>query len=767
MPYMMRRDHVSKPYRLAPHLRLKSFQRLVRLKWSIQRRKFLAWLLLRVLQARQWIMTKSAFVGNDIGAFSATLIGLTAGAALFFWAPDDVFSDSATKYEVHLAVAGIAGTALALMFSLAIIPAQRAVDAFSTAILRLYARDKTILLVFLLISLIGIVSVLMGTGWAFSISTRYTLAIQILFLGITLDAIRQFYLRALQLLNPVVALSLVQQECAHHIDRIGSDVERSVRLHKFIQGKDTNERSLRFFYHSQSNLQNWLQQWTGQLNEFAAKSLLRRDTLAAKFVVETIAVIGARYVEMRRSSVVVLPDRTEPLLGSSDISSVLSDVCENITQICKDAAIQRNEAVVQKCCSSLAELTAHTITITNAAPVTRAPLAFSPMHYLDVCAKIAVDAKMEDGVLAAIRGCRLIIGRISKEVDTNEVDSKMIEMLNHIAVESYNNNSTVNCFAAADMMLMASFCEIRTRGFHGRRSITKDVLGKISDLVGFEFIMEAAGKRRFQTFPAYNITNEFKISRIFDEIAKKIEPPPEGRPYSNPFYELEDAARDFVQHYRSIADKVRFTGILLEKWIIESVLECIDVCLRILETPPKNTDRHLDVIENELRWFIGVPTFFFRKGENFAFHHAEETCSRLAAVGVTLIELRRPDAALACGNAIRSIATSAIFSKSTDFQNNIRSYVKCVRNLEVLARTAEVFDLTEEGSTLRSYITHPEGVIQEAGTSLSEQLASVPSYIDKQLESEDWGLQLEPDPISLLRKLLRDKKRAVDGNLPP
>ena len=764
----MKRDHVSKPYRLAPHLRLKSFQRLVRLKWSIQRRTFLASLLLRILRVRHWTLTKSAFVGNHIGAYSATLIGLTAGAAFFFSAPDEFFSSSAIKSsEVHLAVAGIAGTALALMFSLAIIPAQRAVDAFSTAILRLYARDKTILLVFLLISLIGVVSVLMGTGWAFSISTRYTLAMQILFLGITLDAIRRFYLRALQLLDPVVALSLVRQACAHQINKMGRDVERSVRISNLFLGRDADDRSLRFLYHSQSNLQNWLQQWTGQLNEFAAKSLLRRDTLAAKFAIGTIADIGARYAEMRRSSVVVLPDRTDSLSGSSDISSMLTNVCENIRQICQDAAIQRNEAVVQQCCSSLSELTAHTMTITNASPVKRAPLAFSPMYYLDDCAKIAIKAKMEDGVLAAIRGCSLIISKISKEVDTNEVDSKIIEMLNHIAVEAYKDKSTVNCFAAVEMMLMASFCEIRTRGFHERRSITKDVLGKISDLVGFEFIMEAAGKRRFQTFPPYNITNEFNISRIFDEIAKNIEPPPEDRPFLNPFHDFEDAASDFVQHYRSIAEKIRFTGILLEKWIIESVLECIDVHLRILNSPPGNTEQHLDRIEKKLDWFIHLPTFFFQAGENFAFHHAEEACSRLAAVGVTLVELRRPEAALACGKAIQSIAISAVCSKGTKFQSSVRSYVKCARNLEVLARTVEVFDLTWEASTFRSYITHPEGVVQEEGTSLSEQLASVPSDIDNELETGNWGLQLEPNPIAMLRRLLRDKKRAAAGNPPP
>lgn len=764
----MRKDHVSKPYRLLPRLRLKSLQRLVRLKWSIQRRKFLAWLLLRILRARHWTLTKSAFVGNHIGTYSATMIGLTAGAAFFVLAPDEFFSSSAIKSsEVHLAVAGIAGTALALMFSLAIIPAQRAVDAFSTAILRLYAKDKMILFVFLLISLIGIISVLMGTGWAFSMSARYTLAMQILFLGFTLDAIRLFYLRALQLLNPVFALSLVRQECAHQINKIGKDIERSVRLNKFLHGTDADERSLRFLYHRQSNLQNWLQQWTGQLNEFAAKSLLRRDTLAAKFVVGAIADIGARYAEMRRSSVVILPDRMDPLLGSSDISSVLSNVCENISQICKDAAIQGNEAVVQQCCSSLSELTAHSMTITHASLVTSAPLAFSPMYYMDACAKIAINVKMEDGVLAAIRGCGLIISRISKEVDTRDVESKIIEMLNHIALESYRNKSTVNFFASVEMMLTASFCEIRTRGFSRTGWITKDVLRRISNLVLFEFIMEANGERKFQIFPPYDMANEVRISGIFAEIAKNIEPPPEDRPYSDPFNELEDAASDFVQHYRDIADKVTFTGTLLEKWIIDSVFECIDVHLRLLVTQTENTDRDLDGIEKKLGWFIAIPTFFFRKGENFAFHHAEEACSCLATVGVTLMKFKQPAAALACGRAIRSIATSAVFSKSTGFQSHVRSYVKCARNLEVLARTAEVFSLSEEAGTLRSYITHPEGVIQEAEISLSEELASIPSYIDHELEAEGRGRTLGRDPIVMLRQVLREKKRAADGNHSP
>jgi hypothetical protein len=90
-----------------------------------------------------------------------------------------------------------------------------------------------------------------------------------------------------------------------------------------------------------------------------------------------------------------------------------------------------------------------------------------------------------------------------------------------------------------------------------------------------------------------------------------------------------------------------------------------------------------------------------------------------------------------------------------------------VTNLEVLARTAEVFDLTTEASTLRSYITPPDGVLQEKRASLSEQLAGVHAYIDRELRAERRLLELEPNPIVMLRQMLQEKKCAADGNPPP
>jgi hypothetical protein len=65
--------------------------------------------------------------------------------------------------EVHLTCAQVIGAALALILSLSIIPAQRAAEAFSSAVLKLYAQDRWLLGAFLILALATTGSVLSGS----------------------------------------------------------------------------------------------------------------------------------------------------------------------------------------------------------------------------------------------------------------------------------------------------------------------------------------------------------------------------------------------------------------------------------------------------------------------------------------------------------------------------------------------------------------------------------------------------------------------------
>jgi hypothetical protein len=151
------------------------------------------------LAARATVTRGSKWIATAAGTAAAGLFALTL--------PDTKLQQPSFRVsEVHIGCSAIIGTALALVLSLSIVPAQKAADFFSSAILRLYARGRTTLRVFALLSCSALLSVLFGTGWTFSVSSRYTLAGQFILQGASLDALRAFYIRALHLLDPATAL---------------------------------------------------------------------------------------------------------------------------------------------------------------------------------------------------------------------------------------------------------------------------------------------------------------------------------------------------------------------------------------------------------------------------------------------------------------------------------------------------------------------------------------------------------------------------------
>jgi hypothetical protein len=254
-----------------------------------------------ILRGRYVLKHGRRYIATTAGSVVALLFVLTLPGT-------PATMDALKASDVHLASAGIIGTALALVLSLSIVPAQKAADVFSSAILQLYARDRTTLGVFTLLSCAALLSLLFGTGWAFSLSARYTLAGQFILLGASLDALRAFYSRALSLLDPATALGLVSDECRGYIKRISDEVERLLRLQNFDAGDEGNNAAFRYLCYSKSRLPRALNSWTTQLEEFAHKGIARRDTLAVNTIVGTMAGIGKNYAEARRSSMLLVPD---------------------------------------------------------------------------------------------------------------------------------------------------------------------------------------------------------------------------------------------------------------------------------------------------------------------------------------------------------------------------------------------------------------------------------------------------------------------------
>lgn len=693
-----------------------------------------------------------------VSIFHATITGLAIAVSFAAYLPNALlYGPTLTVSGVHLASAGIIGTALALVLTLSIVPAQKAADVFSSAIVKLYARDRQLLFVFASLSVLALISVLFGTGWTFGLSARYTLAAQFVVLGAAFDVLRAFYSRTLDLLIPATALSLVEKECTYYIAAMKREIERLVRINRLSGEKIGNGSDLipRWLFYSRSPAPNQLTAWTDQLEEFALKAIARRDTQAAKASVQTIASIGMTYADSRRDSLVLLPDHSAPLsVAVSDIGNVLNPIYDSLKNICEDAARQPNEAVAMGCLRAIGDMAVHAMTIIHdqeGQPKT-APLAYTPVFYLDALAKVATKAEMNDALLTTIRATGGVFGKISGTVYTREVESTALDCLFHIAATSYARQAVVPCFRAVEMMLHAAEHELQMRGFQPV-SILSTVLQYLTELVPLEAKMDKLGQRSLQTFPPYSLSFSANIPALLAEVANQVKPVDPKRPWVDPFHDFAEASQKIVYHYRDVAKKVTFDGVLLQKWIVDSIITLAEVHLHLLESPPAGSERFLETVDNRLKWFVYTPQMFFLETTSFPSYHAYEAAGRLAILGMRLLRIDRTETAEACGKAVARIGAKSAAAEGSNPYDTANILI----SLEQLARAADAFGCTSLAKRFR-VLGNSEEFSEENLPGYTDAIRTRLQQLEDGLGKGDRHISLPHDPLPLLRQILRDRR---------
>ncbi len=701
------------------------------------------------LRGRSALSFSSKWIASAAGLLLAALFALTL--------PESLVTSAALKSsEVHVAGAGIIGTALALVLSLSIIPAQKAADVFSSAILKLYARDWVSLSVFSLLSFAALASLLLGSGWTLWLSPRYALAGQLVLLAVSLDALRAFYRRALDLLDPATALKLVANECNRYIRLARSESEWLVRIQRAELGDEANDGVIRYTYFSKSKLSDLLTVWTKQLEEFARKAVLRRDTQAVNAVVRTMAEIGRGYAEARRDSMLLSTDWSAGMpLGVSDISEVLSPIYESIRVICEDAAKHPNEAVVQGCIATLGDMAAHAMTMVHSSDKRKsAPLVYDPVFYIDLCVKAAIAAGMEDALLGAVSAARKVFICISKDVDSQAGEQQAIEILISVALASYPRRSMVLCFRSVEMLLLAAHHDIRVRGYRDFDSLLSKVLPSLAALVPLEVEMEKAGQRRMHTFPAYSPSFEANLPGLLTEVARQVKSVDDIRSWVSPFNEFEEASEAIVDHYRDLAKSVNFGGVLLEKWVVDSLLRAAEVYVPLLDHPSPGTDEFLEEVDVRLRWFIHAPSSFFQEQADFPYRHASDACDHLAVLGMALLRCNRLESAEACGQAVRSIAHRCAKAQGTSNYTSAYGFADCVIKLELLARAADSYGRSVSAAKFRAFSSRPDGIPDEKWTDYAEAVANRTRRMENELTRPVSGHTIGPNPVTELRNIV-------------
>jgi hypothetical protein len=654
--------------------------------------------------------------------------------------------------EVHLTCAQVIGAALALLLSLSIIPAQRAAEDFSPAILKLYAQDRRLLVVFLTLVVTTTGSVLLGTNFIPRLNPRISIGVQFLFLGVSFDALRRFYRRTLDLLVPQTAIQLVIRECTKLLSRVSGVVEKLARFQALAAGKSAPTDASRAVYFAASQVSGSLRFWIAQLDEIAHKLIARRDTSATNDIVTAMSRIGTQYSEARRNSLILLPDFDNIFAGGvSDINEVLNPIYDSTRVICEDAAKSSNELVVGHSIKTMAGMTTHAMTMIHLSHGgwKKAPLAFSPCFYLGHCATTAVKANMGDAVLAAVSGFQAILLSQTKDVDTAELEEQSLGSLLGLAEASYITPNAVWGFPAVKAMLLAARHDIELHGYDKYQTTLKKVLDDARLLAPMEVAMEKAGKRMLQTFPPYDLGFEASLPILLEMVAQQVRVDAE-RPWSNPFDDFLEAAEDVRHHYRELS-KTDFENTLLRKWVVESLMAAARVHWALLMQPPAGTEGHADEVDKSLRWLVSwVPSFFPERTQPYGFYITEAADS-LACLGISLLEYDRIESAQACASAIAGLATNSAALRPPEPY----ALADLHERLEVLARAADALGKAQAGVTIRELIQRPATVGTADWPHFLEARRTRLRQLDESLQ--DWSrgrYRVRDDPIFELQRIM-------------
>jgi hypothetical protein len=426
-------------------------------------------------------------------------------------------------------------------------------------------------------------------------------------------------------------------------------------------------------------------------------------------------------------------------------------------RICEDAVKQPNEAIVQGCLAALGRMAAHAMTMVHTTALQRtAPLAFSPVFYIEQCVKASLSVGMDDALLTAIEGTRQVFARISPDIDSNTAIEGALGVLFIISAAGYARpSSIVVSFRAVEMMLRAAQQDIRLRGYRGATSTLSIVLRNIAPLVPLEVAAEKGHQRMMvQTFPPYSLTFESCLPALVEEAANKLKSVGSEGSCINLFHEFSNVSDAIVDHYRDVARAVDFEGLLLEKWTVDSLLRAARVHINLLDNFPTGAERFVGALDKCLRRLVHVAAFFFSETTGFPFHHASDACGELARIGMGLLQRQRFEPAVACGEAIRAIARKGAEAVNSETRYGPYGFADCVVKLEILARAADAFNQPQLASTFRKHGSLPENIPQASWPEFAEAVGTRVRQMEEELCERGRDMRLKDGPVDVLREIL-------------
>ena len=369
---------------------------------AIKENKWLQWMRSKLLRFELRYMQHTLAPRRRIHQFvdyfrkcAVSMLGTGFSASIYYlWVTGHIPApQEGTLVKFFVAVGGMIGTMIVFVFSLSMIPVQRAADRFSPFVSQLYREDRTPTIIFLLMATFCLLSFALALEGLLPLSGATLVAIEIVVIAVTLDLIRWHQRRVSYLLEPQTAITLLVGQTLRDIDKIVKVSSRWATLDEIVPGQKASPDFATAVFHAYVPVK-WR---TDNLAWIAHKAVDNVDTHTAALAVSAMVQIVSHYLASLQQNEVIRS--AIPLLDVTRVRDLLSPFYENLKDISNNAVIRNNEKICIQVIRALETIASHAAMfdarVFGKYDTTNATI---PIGYLEVCSENAQRNNMNDAV---------------------------------------------------------------------------------------------------------------------------------------------------------------------------------------------------------------------------------------------------------------------------------------------------------------------------------------------------------------------------------
>lgn len=534
---------------------------------------------------------------------------------------------------VFLAAGGMIGAIMALVFSLSMIPIQRATEIFGPPTASLYSGDRATQRMLLFMALACLVSFVLAVEGVVGLPRRALLPVEIILVAVTLDLVRWHFRRVARLIQPAEGIRRLLEEILTYVEDAYPAPQAGRRL---PEGVTPEDKAALATYH------NRLTRLTADLAESAMRAVERGDTYTAQAAAEGLARVACQYLAHRRDTLVLYPSRHAGFLASeSDADALLIPIYDSLSDIHR-AAVGRSAEItcihlvrafeaIARCTSSLKA---------RCFRPNSAPLSHMPLGYLEQCVARAQRAGLDDVALQASHSLRVIATSAPAKTRCEHLHLPAIECAVTIARRFLEQaQAALANKVVEDVMLILH----HTLAQDHPQSIQlfAEALQQMENLVPLGVAHERRYRPSASGSPlcaAYGIAYPTSLAVLVARLSARICSAGEQHP-PRPRHLVLDVSEEIYRHLRRLGERVDFGSSFMLWEISHTIKEILRVFVSLLDSVSATQLPLREELVRQALWFLSFFCAAFSRGKTIEHVRAEDACDILAWAALSLYTL--------------------------------------------------------------------------------------------------------------------------------